>query len=183
VFIDICFALYILLSITLGYRFGLFRRLIAMAAFFAGLWLARGLSADVSIQMGWNKGNHPVAAHFAVFILIVLVLLIVAEVLGYAYRGPLQFFNALVFDRFFGAIAGAIFAVVQLTVVLILFGAMLATPGPTGGGQAEIIAQLADSANHSAIAKGMVRLEPNVEVIFRPFLPDGLPTYFARTFA
>lgn len=182
-FIDVCFALYILLSITLGYRFGLFRRLIVMAAFFAGLWLARGLSPDTSIQLGWNKGSHPTAGHFAVYMLIVVGILVVAEILGHAYRGPLQFFSALIFDRFFGAIAGAVFAVVQLTVILIVFNAMLSTPGPTGGGQAEIISQLADSARHSAIAKGLVTLEPGIQVIFKPVLPEPLDTYFARTFA
>jgi uncharacterized membrane protein required for colicin V production len=183
VIVDILIAVCLAGSVVLGYRYGLFRRLVQVAAFALGLILARGMSVAMTQNFGLNVGKHPVAAHLGIFIGIVLAVVIMAEVLMAFYSGPLAFFNALLFDRFFGAAAGLLFSAVELSILLYIFSYGAATQGPGGTGQPQIVDSFTASISQSILAGPLKAIQPAVVTVFRPVLPLEPAKYFASSFS
>jgi uncharacterized membrane protein required for colicin V production len=183
VFFDAVIILYALLNIFLGFRYGLFRRAIQIGAFYLGMLLAQALSPGFSEQFGYNTGPHPASAHFGVFLAILFGMVIVAEILGFAYADALGFMSSLLGDRFFGAAAGLIASVLQLAVILYLFGQLVNTQLPTGGSQAAIISTSQDQVQQSLLVKQIKKTQDLSLFFFRPVLPPEPATYFAKTFS
>jgi hypothetical protein len=181
--VDILLVIYLAVNVALGFRFGLFRRILNMAAFCLGLLLSRGMSTPAAQNFSLNTGKYPVAGHFGIFLGIVLFIVVVAELLMLFYNGPLGFFNALLFDRFFGAVAGLVFAAIQLSVILYLFNYAAATQGPGGTGQPEIVDAFSSSVSQSLLAKPLKGIEPPATGLLRPFLPGEPAKYFAQSFS
>ena len=180
---DAIFVIYILVNIFLGFRYGLFRRFIHVGAFFLGMLLAQALSPGFAEQFGYNTSTHPADAHFAVFLAILFGLMVVAEALGFAYADALGFLNTLIGDRFFGAILGVAAAILEISVLLYLFGQLNQTTLPGGTGHAEIITQSADQVSSSLLAGPIKRLQPVALFLFQPVLPAEPATYFAKTYS
>jgi uncharacterized membrane protein required for colicin V production len=174
---------WVLANMYLGFRHGMFRRVVHIAAFFLGLLLAQTLSVGFAQLLNLNTGNTPVSSHFLLFVGIVIGVVVFAEILGFAYASALQFFSGMIFDRFFGLVLGLLAGVFEMTVLLILFEQMFATAGPTGSAQLAILTALNDSVIGSPTAGLLHNLVPAAKVIYSPVLPPKLETYFTKTFS
>ncbi|MHB8508469.1 MAG: CvpA family protein [Candidatus Dormibacteria bacterium] len=177
---DVLIGLYIVGNIAAGFRWGFFRRLLSFAGFYLGLLLARGLSVSLTQSAGWNTGGHPVAGQFAMFLLVVVGMTVVAEIMGFAYRRVISFLNTLFLDRTLGAVAGALAAVLQLSILLYLFGYMLTTAGPNQLGQPAIVTDSQESLSSSYLAHGLKKVQDLAVFLYRPVLPEEPTTFFAR---
>ncbi|MDQ6748836.1 MAG: CvpA family protein [Candidatus Dormibacteraeota bacterium] len=182
-FFDAVIVLYVLLNLFLGFRYGLFRRVIQVGAFLLGMLLAQALSPGFSEQFGYNTGPHPASAHFGVFLAILFGMILVAEVLGFAYADALGFMNSLLGDRVFGAVLGTVAAILQLAAILYLFGQLVNTQLPSGGSQAEIINSSQDQVAQSVLVKQVKKTQRLSLFLVRPVLPPEPATYFAKTFS
>ena len=180
--IDLLIILYIVVNVLLGFRFGLFRRVIHILGFYVGLLLAQAVSPGASQSLGYSTGPHPAAAHFGIYLLILMVMVVVVEILGAAFGDALAAFNALVFDRFFGAAVGLIFAVLELSVVLFMFNNLLITPGPTGTGEPAAVLTAQDSVQTSLLAGVLNRARPAATFVYLPVLPSDAGRYFSKTY-
>ncbi len=182
-FFDIVFVLYIVLNAFLGFRFGLFRRAIHVGAFYLGMLLAQALSPGFSEQFGYNSGSSPSSAHFGVFLAIVFGMVIVAEVLGFAYADALAFLNTMLADRLLGTVLGATAAGLELAVILYLFAQMVATTLPTGSSLAPIVSSSQDQIRASILTPQIHKAQGLSLFLFRPVLPAEPGTYFRKTYS
>jgi uncharacterized membrane protein required for colicin V production len=180
---DVLFLIYILVNVYFGYRYGLFRRIIQLGAFFLGMLLAQALSPGLAEQFGYNTSAHPADAHFGVFLAVVFGMVIVGEVLGFAYADALGFLNSMLGDRFFGAALGLVESVLELSVLIYLFGQMYAVALPAGGAHADIVVASQDQLNHSILAPQIKRIQGAALFLFQPVLPPEPGTYFAKTYS
>lgn len=181
-FFDAVFIIYALVNAFLGFRYGLFRRAIQVGAFYLGMLLAQALSPGFSEQFGYNTGPHPASAHFGVYLAILFGMIIVAEILGFAYADALAFLNTMLGDRPFGTVLGLVASVLELAVILYLFGQLVDTKLPSTGSQAPIISSSQDQVSSSLLARQIKKTQGVALFVFRPVLPPEPATYFAKTF-
>jgi uncharacterized membrane protein required for colicin V production len=181
--IDAVVIVYLLINAFLGFRYGLFRRIVHIGGFYLGLLLAQAISPGFAQMANLHTGAHPTDGHFLAFLGILFGLVIVVEILMFAFASALDAMNALIFDRFFGLIVGSIAAVFEMGVVLYLFGFMYATPLPSGATHADIISTINSQAGSSPTAKALSQLRPYVVVLYRPVLPPDPGIYFSKTFS
>jgi uncharacterized membrane protein required for colicin V production len=182
VLFDIVIVAYVVLQGYLGLRFGFFRRLIHLAGFYLGLLLARAISPAGAQSLGWNTGSHPPDGHFGLFLLVLFGIVVAAELLALAYGSLLDFFNAMVFDRFLGAGTGALMAVLELSLLLYLFGHLLSTAPPGGTGRSDLVLSSADQISHSFLAHGLKTVEPLATFVFLPVLPNEPGKYWTTSY-
>lgn len=181
--IDAIVLIYVLINAFLGFRFGLFRRLLHIGAFFLGLLLAQALSPGFDQMANLHTGSHPTDGHFLAFLGVLFGLVVVIEALMFAFASALDAMNALIFDRFFGLIIGAIAAVFEMGVVLYLFTFMFATPLPSGTTHSDITSSVASQAGSSPTARALSQLRPYIVVLYGPVLPPEPGIYFSKTFS
>ena len=181
-FFDAIFVIYALLNMFLGFRYGLFRRLIHVGAFLLGMLLAQALSPGFSEQFGYNTGPHPADSHFGVYLAILFGMVLVAEILGFAYAEALGFLNSLLGDRFFGAALGLVASTLELGVILYLFSQLVSVSLPTGGSHSAIVNSSQDQVSSSIVCKQVKRIQDFTLFIFRPVLPPEPVSYFAKTY-
>lgn|GEM_PF-3085438 len=182
-FLDAILVVYALVNAYLGFRFGLFRRVLHLGAFFLGMLLAQALSPGVAEQLAYNTGPHAADAHFGVFLAIVLAILFIAEVLGFAYAGALSFLNTLLGDRFFGVVAGLVASILEFGVVLYLFTELMSVTLPPSGSHAAVSTATQDQVNNSIVARQVKQLQNITLFVFLPVLPPEPGTYFAKTYS
>jgi uncharacterized membrane protein required for colicin V production len=180
---DAVVILYVVINAFLGFRYGLFRRFLHIAAFYVGLLLAQAMSPGLAGVFNYNTGPHPTAGHFFLFMVVLFGLVLVVEGLMFGLGGVLDAFNALIFDRFFGLVVGAIAGVLEMAVFLYLFTFMYATPMPSGASQPPIITSIASQVEGSPTAKALSKLRQYIVVLYGPVLPPEPGTYFAKTYS
>jgi len=180
---DLLFIAYIILNLLLGFRFGLFRRIIHIGGFYLGLLLAQGISPGIAQGLGYSSSSHPGAAHLGIFLIVVTFLLVISEILGALFGDVAAAFNAMVFDKIFGIAVGAVFAVFELAALVYLFNSFLQTPQPVGGTQPTIITNSSEQMNQSFIAKRLQQIQGVATTIYLPVLPGEPRTYFTKTFS
>jgi uncharacterized membrane protein required for colicin V production len=180
---DVIVVLYVLVNAVLGFRYGLFRRFVHIGAFYLGMLLAQAMSPGLAGAFNFNTGTQPTAGHFLLFLVVLFGLVLIVEVLMFAFGSVLDAFNALIFDRFFGLVIGAVAGVLEMAVFLYLFNFMIATPLPSGASQPPIVTSLASQLEGSPTAKAMARLRQYIVVLYGPVLPSEPGTYFAKTYS
>lgn len=178
--IDLIVLIYVLINALLGFRYGLFRRFVHIAAFYLGMLLAQALSPGLAQMMNYQLGPYPVAAHFAVYLGVVLLLVVIFEALMFAFSDVLEAMNALVFDRFFGLIVGILAGVFEMAVVIYLFQYMATTPIQSGGSKPAIVNSFSGQLD-SPTPRALNQLRPYVIVLYQPVLPPEPASYFAKT--
>ncbi|MFN2462463.1 MAG: CvpA family protein [Candidatus Dormibacteria bacterium] len=179
---DAIFIIYMAVNVFLGYRYGLFRRVIHIGFFFLGMLLAQALSPGFAEQFGYGAGPHPADAHFAVYLGVLFGLVVIAEALGFLYADALGFLNTMLADRFLGVLLGLVGAVLELSVLLFLFGQLVNVSLPSGGSHAPIVQASQEQVGQSIIARQLKKAEPSALIVFRPVLPPNPPSYFAKTY-
>jgi uncharacterized membrane protein required for colicin V production len=178
--IDLITLVYVLINAFLGFRYGLFRRFIHIAAFYAGMLLAQALSPGLAQLLNYQQGPYPVAAHFGVFLGVLFFLVIAIEAIMFGFGDALEAMNALIFDRFFGLSVGIVAAVFEMAVIVYLFQYMATTPIQSGGSKPAIVNYFSDQLS-SPTSRGLNQLRPYVIVLYRPVLPPDPTSYFAKT--
>ncbi len=178
--IDIITLIYVLINALLGFRYGLFRRFVHIGAFYLGMLLAQALSPGLAQSMNYQQGPYPVAAHFAVYLGVLLLIVVVLEALMFGFGDALEAMNALIFDRFFGLGVGILAAVFEMAVVIYLFQYMAATPIQSGGSQPAIVNYFSGQLD-SPTPRALNQLRPYVIVLYQPVLPPAPASYFAKT--
>jgi uncharacterized membrane protein required for colicin V production len=181
--IDAVVIVYVLINAFLGFRYGLFRRLLHIGAFYLGMLLAQAISPGFAQLANFHTSDHPTDGHFLAFVAIVLGMVVIVEILTFALADALDVMNALIFDRFFGLILGTIAAVFEMGVLLYLFSFMVATPLPSGATHVDIVSTFSTQAASSPTARALTQLRPYIIVIYRPVLPPDPGLYFAKTFS
>jgi uncharacterized membrane protein required for colicin V production len=181
-FFDIIFILYALANVFLGFRFGLFRRAIHVGAFYLGMLLAQAMSPGLTEQFGYNTGPNPASAHFGIFLAVLFGMVVVAEILGFAYADALAFLNTMLGDRAFGAALGLVASVLEIAILIYLFGQLVDTKLPQGGGQAAIVSSSQDQFKASLLTQQIKKTQGVALLAFRPVLPPEPGTYFAKTY-
>ncbi|MEA2645049.1 MAG: hypothetical protein QOE92_132 [Chloroflexota bacterium] len=179
---DLLIVAYIGLNIYLGYRYGMFRRIMHIGAFFLGLQLAQALSIGFSQLMGYNTSPYPVSAHLLLYIGTIFAVVVFVEVLGFAYASTLRFMSGMLFDRSLGVVAGAVGAVFEVSILVVVILAAASTTGPSGSAQLLVVTTSAEQLTGSPTAKLIARVEPYAKFVYTPVLPADLSTYFTRTF-
>ena len=179
---DFIFGLYALTNVFLGFRYGLFRRFMHIGAFLLGMLLAQALSPGFAEQFGYNTGPHPADAHYGVYLAILFGIVVIAEILGFAYADALGFLNAMLGDRLFGAIVGLVASTLEIGVLLYLFAQLTSVGLPPGGSHAPVVSSSQDQVTNSVVAKQVKRLQEFTLIVFRPVLPPEPVTYFAKTY-
>ncbi len=180
--LDAIALVYVVVNAVLGFRFGLFRRFLHIAAFYIGLLLAQALSVGLAQLFNFQTGPYPSAAHFGVFLTIVAVLVIVGEVLTFGYADALAAMNALIFDRFFGLAMGIVAGILEMAVILYLFQYMAATPLQSGEIRPDIVNYFTGQMG-SPSARLLNQLRQEVIFLYGPVLPPEPASYFAKTYS
>jgi uncharacterized membrane protein required for colicin V production len=180
---DLLFIAYVVASILLGFRYGLFRRIMHIGGFYLGLLLAQALSPGISAGLGYSSGTHPSASHFGIYLIIVVSIVVVSEVLGALFADVASAFNSMVFDRAFGVAAGGVFAVFELAALLYLFNGFVQTPLGSGGTQPPIVTNVSEQLGQSFLAKRLDQLQSISTTIYLPVLPGEPRRYFAKTYS
>jgi uncharacterized membrane protein required for colicin V production len=180
---DVAVVLYVVVNAFLGFRYGLFRRFLHIGAFYLGVLLAQALSPGLAGLLNYNTSTHPTAGHYLVFIVVVFGLVLVVELLMFAFGSVIGAFNALIFDRFFGLVIGVVAGVLEMAVALYLFNFMVATPLPSGSSQPPIVTAISSQLEGSPTANLMSRLRPYIVLLYGPVLPPEPGSYFAKTYS
>jgi uncharacterized membrane protein required for colicin V production len=180
---DAFVVLYVVVNVFLGFRYGMFRRIIHLGAFYVGMLLAQALSVGFSQLLNYNTGSSPVSAHFVLYFVILFGVVLFAEILGFAYAGALKFFSGLIFDRFLGVALGIGTSAFELTVLLFLFNSSVATQGPSGTVQLGIISAMNEQVKSSISARQLEKVEPSAKFFYAPVLPPSPQTYFTKTYS
>ncbi|HXA42603.1 MAG TPA: CvpA family protein [Candidatus Solibacter sp.] len=180
--IDAIVLVYVLINAVLGFRYGVFRRVLHVAAFYVGLLLAQALSVGLAQMFSFNTGSYPSAAHFGVFLAVLFVLVVVGEVLMFGYGDALAAMNALIFDRFFGLALGIAAGVLEMAVVLYLFQYMAVTSLPSGAIRPDVVNYFSGQMS-SPSARLLNQLRSGVIFLYGPVLPAEPASYFAKTYS
>ncbi len=180
--IDAIVLVYVLVNAVLGFRYGLFRRVLHVAAFYVGLLLAQALSVGVSQLFNFQTSSYPSAAHFGVFLAVLFVLVVIGEVLMFGYGDALAAMNALIFDRFFGLALGVAAGIFEMAVILYLFQYMAATSLPSGAIKPDIVNYFSGQMS-SPSARLLNSLRSEVIFLYSPVLPAEPVSYFAKTYS
>jgi len=181
-FFDALFVIYIGANVFLGYRYGLFRRVLHLGFFALGMLLSQALSPGFAEQFGYSSGPHPADAHFAVYLCLLFGLVVIAAVLGFAYADALGFMNTMLADRFLGALLGLVASVLEIAVLLYLFAQLVSVNLPTGGSHAPIVNSSQEQVSQSILVKQIRRVQTPALFFFRPVLPPEPVIYFAKTY-
>jgi uncharacterized membrane protein required for colicin V production len=169
VFADALLVVAVAVNAYLGWSHGLIRRLFTAVGVFLACFAASNLGNAIAALIH----SHNQEANAWAFVAVFLFVIIVVEVLGTFLNERLQKIVVAAFDRFGGALAGAVIGVAE---VLILFLVAISASAPSAVGQSTMSQDI-----HAATLSGQaVRLEPQVRTLFGPVLPSNLSDHFAQ---
>ncbi len=169
VFADALLVVAVAVNVYLGWSHGLIRRLFTAVGVFLACFAASNLGNAIAALIH----AHNQEANAWSFVAVFLFVIIVVEVLGTFLNERLQKIVVAAFDRFGGALAGAVIGVAE---VLILFLVAISAGAPAAVGQSTLSQDI-----HAATLSGQaVRLEPQVRTLFGPVLPSNLGDHFAQ---
>jgi len=180
--IDILFVLYIALNIYLGWRYGVSRRLLHFGGFYIGIFMAGLMSVDLNKNFGWASGDHPQSSHFWLYLGVTMALVVIFEVLGFAYSGLFKFITAIIFDRIGGAAVALVAAVLEIAIMVFMFNAMVATGGSGNASLSAESSTIAGQIGDSPTVKVIRNFENAALFIFRPVLPADTTTFFSKSY-
>ena len=170
VFADALLVVAVAVNAYLGWSHGLIRRLFTAVGVFLACFAASNLGNAIAALIHAHNQEANAWAFVAVFLFVIIVV----EVLGTFLNERLQKIVVAAFDRFGGALAGAVIGVAE---VLILFLVAISAGAPSSAvGQSTMSQDI-----HAATLSGQaVRLEPQVRTLFGPVLPSNLGDHFAQ---
>ena len=118
--LDLIISVIVLLGLWRGWRLGLIKTMLSVVGWFIALVAATRLADDVAPSMASFVAS-PVLQTALGFLAVVLVVMLVIHLLGWIASSTLNSLKLGIFDKFFGAIAGA---AKSLLVVLVLLSVL-----------------------------------------------------------
>ena len=180
-FLDLIIVCILFLNISLGWAFGLVRRIVAFAGLFAGVGAATLTSANTSTYIGTTFGiTSALWAHVITYTVIVTLAIILFEVLGAVYQRYLDAMIAPAFDRVTGLLAGAVVGAFEVTVMLIVGIGLVNAKLPGGYAYPPAFLTAQDWFNGSLLAPHFYAFEPLTRTIFSLVLPSSISSYFTQ---
>lgn len=164
-------------GMLMGWRQGLIRQLLGMAAFYVALVLGAQYYRLVG---SWVMAIYPQAVWVAVdmlaFVFVFVVVLITFTWVGHQVYADtrIPFFSLL--DNLAGALFGVLTACLQVIIVLSLVRFVISVPWFEWEGTRQMILQVFRT---SALEPTFVGAAPILYVLIRPWLPSGLPALFS----
>lgn len=154
----------------MGWRYGLVRRAIAFAGIFGGTVCATYVGNPLASSI--KPGDLYANAWAFVGIFAVVVLMI--EILAALYAEQIQRLVTVVFDRVAGLIAGAVVGVVQVGVLFLVAQAVATVPASATVSVPASHADAAAAVDHGVLTQLVVKLEPGIQTLLSPALPNSL---------
>jgi uncharacterized membrane protein required for colicin V production len=180
-FLDLIIVCILFLNISLGWAFGLVRRIVAFAGLFAGVGAATLTSANTSTYIATTFGiTSALWAHVITYTVIVTLAIILFEVLGAVYQRYLDAMIAPAFDRVTGLLAGAVVGAFEVTVMLIVGIGLVNAKLPGGYAYPPAFLTAQDWFNGSLLAPHFYAFEPLTRTIFSLVLPSSISSYFTQ---
>lgn len=180
-FLDLIIVCILFLNISLGWAFGLVRRIVAFAGLFAGVGAATLTSANTSTYIATTFGiTSALWAHVITYTVIVTLAIILFEVLGAVYQRYLDAMIAPAFDRVTGLLAGAVVGAFEVTVMLIVGIGLVNAKLPGGYAYPPAFLTAQDWFNGSLLAPHFYAFEPLTRTIFSVVLPSSISSYFTQ---
>jgi uncharacterized membrane protein required for colicin V production len=180
-FLDLIIVSILFLNISLGWAFGLVRRIVAFAGLFAGVGAATLTSANTSTYIATTFGiTSALWAHVITYTVIVTLAIILFEVLGAVYQRYLDAMIAPAFDRVTGLLAGAVVGAFEVTVMLIVGIGLVNAKLPGGYAYPPAFLTAQDWFNGSLLAPHFYAFEPLTRTIFSLVLPSSISSYFTQ---
>ncbi|HEV3461082.1 MAG TPA: CvpA family protein [Candidatus Dormibacteraeota bacterium] len=180
-FLDLIIVCILFLNISLGWAFGLVRRIVAFAGLFAGVGAATLTSANTSTYIATSFGiTSALWAHVITYTVIVTLAIILFEVLGAVYQRYLDAMIAPAFDRVTGLLAGAVVGAFEVTVMLIVGIGLVNAKLPGGYAYPPAFLTAQDWFNGSLLAPHFYAFEPLTRTIFSLVLPSSISSYFTQ---
>ena len=180
-FLDLIIIALLFVNIVLGYAFGLIRRVVAFAGFFAGVGAATLTSANTSQYIANSFGiASALWAHVITYTVIVTGAVVLFEVMGFVYQRYLDMLVAPVFDRLTGSLAGAVLGAFEVTVILIIGVGLVGSKLPSGYTYPPAFLTAQDWFNNSLLAPHFYGLEPLTRTVFAMVLPSSIGSYFTQ---
>jgi uncharacterized membrane protein required for colicin V production len=180
-FLDLVIVCILFLNISLGWAFGLVRRIVAFAGLFAGVGAATLTSANTSTYIATTFGiTSALWAHVITYTVIVTLAIILFEVLGAVYQRYLDAMIAPAFDRVTGLLAGAVVGAFEVTVMLIVGIGLVNAKLPGGYAYPPAFLTAQDWFNGSLLAPHFYAFEPLTRTIFSLVLPSSISSYFTQ---
>ena len=180
-FLDLIIISILFLNISLGWAFGLVRRIVAFAGLFAGVGAATLTSANTSTYIGTTFGiTSALWAHVITYTVIVTFAIVLFEVLGAVYQRYLDQLIAPAFDRLTGVLTGAVVGALEVTVILIIGVGVVNAKLPGGYAPPPAFLTAQDWFTNSLLAPHFYGLEPVTRAIFSLVLPSSISSYFTQ---
>jgi len=180
-FLDLIIVCILFLNISLGWAFGLVRRIVAFAGLFAGVGAAPLTSANTSTYIATTFGiTSALWAHVITYTVIVTLAIVLFEVLGAVYQRYLDAMIAPAFDRVTGLLAGAVVGAFEVTVMLIVGIGLVNAKLPGGYAYPPAFLTAQDWFNGSLLAPHFYAFEPLTRTIFSLVLPSSISSYFTQ---
>jgi len=170
----------IALNVLLGFRYGLLRRGLALAALWGGLAFATLVGNGIE---RWAHGSgEPNDFYASAWTYIGIFILVVAaiEVLGALYDDKITRVASLMFDRTTGAIVGVGVGFLEIAIICLIGLAVgdaastKAVPLPDDRGQ------VSDSVRASFLGGRVNSITSGLENLFNPALPKNLSAHLAE---
>jgi uncharacterized membrane protein required for colicin V production len=171
---DLLLVILVLVNLYLGWRHGTVRRVFA----FGGVYLAAFAATNVGNAIAGLLQQHSLYANAWSFVGVFVIVLVTVEIIGQVLHDRLQLVAVVMFDRIVGAVGGAI---VGLAEALILFLVALAMAGVHGAGADPTRSAAANAIRSSTLSGQAVRLEPQVQFVFKPALPGDFSGHLAQS--
>ena len=180
-FLDLIIVCILFLNISLGWAFGLVRRIVAFAGLFASVGAATLTSANTSTYIATTFGiTSALWAHVITYTVIVTLAIVLFEVLGAVYQRYLDAMIAPAFDRVTGLLAGAVVGAFEVTVMLIVGIGLVNAKLPGGYAYPPAFLTAQDWFNGSLLAPHFYAFEPLTRTIFSLVLPSSISSYFTQ---
>lgn len=178
--LDIGAILLLLGNVSLGLRFGVIGRIVALAgvysavaaATFAGNGVARAIAGKGSPDDLYNAGW----SYFAIFAVVVAMF----EIIGALYRDKITAVISLAFERTAGVVLGVAVAFLEFAVVcmvLLAVGQAVAAPGEAVPGDH---GKAAAAVHDSWLGNATARTEDQVRSFFSAVLPSDLAAHLTE---
>lgn len=173
---DLAIVAVVIVNVLAGARRGLIRRIIALAAVFAGAAAATYVGRSLARTA---TGDNTLYANAWGFVIIVVGVIALAELLSLLYRDQIARSSALVFDRVAGALAGVVvgFAEVGLIVLVVL---AVGNAQPRVGRDVPVThTQLSNDVRTSTLGGLAAQASPGLSTVFSPVLPGDLSDHLS----
>ncbi|HET9051785.1 MAG TPA: CvpA family protein [Candidatus Dormibacteraeota bacterium] len=181
VLIDVLGVALVVLNVALGLRYGLVRRLVAVAGLYLGILFAAFAGNSVA---RWAYGSGKARSLYAdswSFLIIVTIVVVGLEILGMLYHEKLNAVVSLVLDRSTAAVVGACLGIMEIALVcLVGLGTGTAQEANPLSPLPPDRASISDSVRSSVIGGRVNGLQSQFDSLFQPVLPKDLASHLAE---